>query len=731
MGMGTSLQVEKEVFDLDSGKRNLGFKYSEAMMESVDDSFDASFWINEANSGNRVEINIYEDDYEELIHGEIIASKRYSYEIIDNGPGANVDNIFNFGKNKEERFSSLYALNTLNGLFHYGMSSHLNVGNRLYFYSRQDGSEWWMNCIESSEVSDEVFSFKRKEEPVVKLGDKHLNLDDPNFFVRTVVQVKGVRKSEVEVDNINVLIEKLLKQFGITYRHYIESGNKILINGTEVKAIDPFLQNVEFIERGIESELFHSFEIKLSELLQQEDAIVKSKIIRRYSHLFKDEKDLLNQTIEIRMYHLNLKFIKTGFKNEIAGEVPNCLLPSPEYSGFYIKRNMRYIGRAAKILDICTEHNSFNYFRSEISFAPIFDEFFGIQVNKNRYDIKSSLASLIIEKIDKKIKVKLSTYLDKYKKNNKTKSKPISLESKLNIINQKVNKNLLHLDTIRAKAQEDGIDTDLINETAEIISILQDLSSSLARIKVDAELVELDANSIINNANDILSESEQIIARVQSAISLRNECLIYPANILKERVIKAYNNRRLLVSKDLEQTKDFQGYILEPLNEVQLYGVLSKMLHYYPSEFDFILLDYNENKSLDCLVKLKEKELYNNLSLKLRFENQWDYNWDEYLLNEEGAFSFVELKYLLGEKEDLGHSMSLVSHLICWDYHPSKIDEFTAVDGKYKLSMDRNYLFHTNKMKKIKVICLRELVEELLDGEFTYSEEYFNSYINL
>ena len=731
--------LNRKKFDLDSGKRNIGFKFSEAIMESTDDSFDAPILPADLGAPRIVEIYVYEEEYEEYTEdGDENKSKRYSYSILDNGPGISVENVFEFGQNKNDRFTDLNALNTLNGLYHYGLSSHLNVGTKLYFYSRQVDTDWRLNCLEASDITDEVYTYKKEIKPNIEIDNKQLDLDDSHFFVRTVVQVKGVRKSEVEEKNLEELVNNLIKQFGITYRHYIQRGNKISINGNEVRSIDPFLREKEYKQKGISSELFHKFNITLSELLEQEDAIVKQRILNKYRKLFKNEEELLNESINVSMFELCSDFLDSSFKSKIAKEMSHCLLPSSIDSGFYIKRNHRYIGRAAKILDICTNHNSYNYFRAEISFSPIFDMFFGIQINKNKYDIKSSLASLIIKKINLETEGRnIPTYLKK-RKENSIKQKGLSLLAELKAKVHALRKNIYQLDIVRAEAREKGIDSNLISEAKEFMEVLEEFNQYLATLVKQYDnflkLNEVETNTVKNAFNKVeklLQNATGIITRIKNAISLRDEQLIEPANLLKNRVsIAANTNRRLIKTEDFDYLNVFKGFILEPLNEVQTYGVLYNMLHLFPNEFEFILLDYSEDKGIDCVVKIRESELYNNLNLKARFENQWELEWDEYLNNNKGAFSFVELKYKLGTKEDLGHSLSLVSHLICWDFHENNLDEFKAVDGKYKLSNDKRYLFHQDKMKKIKVICLREMVEVLIREEFYTSKDYFNSYLN-
>lgn len=717
-------------FNLDNGRKNIGFKYSEAIMESVDDSFDAAFNLS-AISTNRIDIYIYEDSYEEELDGKKVTSNRYSYLILDNGPGTKVDNIFNFGSDKKDRFTSKSALNSLNGIFHYGMSSHLNVGKRLCFYSREVNKEWWLNCIESSDLSDETYSYMKQENPLIILDGKELQLEAPEFTVRTIVEVKGVRKSEVEADNLNDLVQTLKRHFGITYRHYIERGNEININGLNVKPIDPLLIGIEFVENGIASDLLHEIEINLSELLKEEDEIVKQRITNKYGNLFNNEDELLKQTITLSMFHLNTKFRDHNQKKRIENEIPNALLPSPDYSGFYIKRNLRYIGRAAKILKLCTDHPQYNYFRAEISFSPIFDEFFGIQVNKNKYDIKNSLALLIKEKVTDKLGGSLSTFLKKYKKEPPIE---IPIDYRLNILKQRLDKGILQLDAANAEALKIGLIDDALTDAKEAVGEVQKrketISVLLTNFSKGTNITE-ELNAIEIDVNNLLEGIEQLLARIENAISMRNERLIEPALLLKDRAMKTLGpNRKVLVTKEIGSLIEFQGYMLEPLNEVQMYGLLYKFIQLYPDVFEFVLLDYSENKSLDCLVKIKTKEIYDKLHLKKRFENQWESEWDKYLLLGEGAFSFLELKYILGEKEDLGHSLALVSHLICWDFHENNQKEFNAIDGKYKLSSDKKYLFHKNKLKIVKVICLREMLEEILEAEFSPSKERLYAYLN-
>lgn len=744
----SNINNEKEDFYIDQGKLNLGFNLFEAIMESIDDAFDATIGGDIFKVESQVRIYIYQETFKEIVNENELESSRYSYAILDNGPGTNVSGIFDFGKIKKERYPNRYALNNLNGIFHYGLVSHLNVANRLNFYSREWDKDWWLNSLEYNVFTRKAMSYIGKVTPFISDNVYVNDLNRSEFEVRTLVHVQGVRKSVLGADDLEELEIKLTKQLGITYRHYIEQGKKIFVNDKEVLPLDPFMQDYNFVELGVESELFHSFEISLTELLKvEEDEIVKKEILNDFKDLFEDESELLNQFITVNMYHLNLD-LRKGEKKRLAGQEPNIIMPNGADSGFYIKRNLRYIGTAAKLLNICSNHNTFNYFRAEILFSPIFDGFFGIQVNKNKYDIKSSLGTLIVKKIEEKIG-SLYTYMVNYK-NNKDKGKlnnPVPIEVELKKQLEITKKRANYLVKTHAEAIDIGVQGELPKEAEDAIKILYEASEELLNksnrlnelkgsccnpTKEEVLVVEESAQQLISKVIILVQDAEEVLIRLESAISIRNEVLVESSKKLKQRISVALNSdRKILQTDDIVYKKGYQGFILEPLNEVQLYGVLLTMMQHYPNHFDFVLLDYSENDHLDCLVKVKKLELYNQLNLRERFENQWDDEWDNFLIENQGGFSFVELKYLLGDKKELGHSFTLVSHLICWDFSNNNINEFIAVDGKYKLSKDRKFLLHNDKRKKIKIICLKDFIEEMFSKEISSSQETLNMYLSI
>jgi len=736
------VNTRKEIH-LNNGMRNLGFNLLESIMESVDDALDASLENNINNEQKQVHIYIYKEEFKE----NEIETFRYSYAILDNGPGTSVDEVFDFGKSKGNRYLNTFALNNLNGVFHYGLVSHLNVANRLNFYSREKNKKWWLHKLDYNELTEKAMSIKENKIPSIKYNGIQSFLDNETFTVRTIVHVQGVRKSELGTADIKKLELNLTKQLGITYRNYLEEGVEILVNDVKVLPLDPFMRDSKYVEIGLQSDLFLTFDILLSELLDiEEDAIVRQEIYNKFLRLFVTEKELLDQSITIKMYHLDKDFKHGNIIKQVVSktETKDTILPSGVDSGFYIRRNQRYIGRAAKILNICTSHNSFNYFRAEIVFSPIFDSFFGIQINKNRYDIKNSLGNLLISKMESEIG-KLSSFLkDRYtgKGYKINPSVEFELKRQYNISR----KSAIHLDRVTAGAIEIGVNAEIISEakasSINLLTFAEKLLSNLNQLseiksteipnQIEIAMLERLAKVLISKVLEIIQEADEVLIRLEAAISTRNEELIFSVIKLKERVNSAVNSKRkLLQTVDYDKPNEFQGFILEPLNEVQLYGVLLTLVQHFPDRFYFVLLDYSENDHLDCLVKIKQPEVYKLLNIKERFENQWNEQWDDFLLNNSGGYNFVELKYLLGERKELGHSLALVSHLVCWDFSKDITDEFIAKDGKYKLSKDKVYLLHNDKRKKVKIVCLKDYVEELLGQDLSVSQEKFNNYLNI
>ena len=141
---------------------------------------------------------------------------------------------------------------------------------------------------------------------------------------------------------------------------------------------------------------------------------------------------------------------------------------------------------------------------------------------------------------------------------------------------------------------------------------------------------------------------------------------------------------------------------LTPRNEAELYGLFISLYTLHPDDFDFEPLDYDESAGIDLLARNKST---NKIA--------------------DCEFWYVELKYQLGATE-FNHSFSNIRYIVCWDLSPkvkdgsilkTSVEEATrelkiipGSDGKPK----KYYLDNDSAAIKIKVICIKEYIEEQL-----------------
>ncbi len=386
---------------LDEGLANIGYTIGEAIMEAIDDGIDAK--------ADDIQIKLFKESFSEFkksednndFSNENIAY-RCSYIVCDNGIGIkNLENIFNFGNKANVGYSDKDDYLGKNGRFHYGIISHINVGAKVTFYSKtQSDNQWgfttlnydrYANCGYVSRVKE---MSEKDREKLITLG---IELPEQSGVV---LYVKGVRKTEFNYREIEILKPQLIEQLGITYYDFL-CNNIIAIDDISIKALHPLGENLS--DDFITPYVFGTYEIGLNEVLNDlDDNIAEQEIISKFKKIFNNKDEMLDEKIKIKLSAINTNF--TNYMNKINIEFPyleDIYKPIPKHSGFYIKRNGRYIGRALGMLGIVKDHPKFSKFRGEISFNPIFDEFFNIQINKNRNTLSKTLIYLIQQKIEK------------------------------------------------------------------------------------------------------------------------------------------------------------------------------------------------------------------------------------------------------------------------------------------------------------------------------------------
>ncbi|MFA6940655.1 MAG: ATP-binding protein [Clostridiaceae bacterium] len=140
---------------------------------------------------------------------------------------------------------------------------------------------------------------------------------------------------------------------------------------------------------------------------------------------------------------------------------------------------------------------------------------------------------------------------------------------------------------------------------------------------------------------------------------------------------------------------------LEPQNESELFGVFITICTLFPDEFEFEPLDYKTSQGIDIIARNRTKN-------KISDCEYW----------------YIELKFLLGK--NFNHSLSNIRWVICWDFdknikHDSIVNSIVENEerilkfNKDKAGNSLYYLDSSSTLTKIKVIRLKEFLEERLD----------------
>lgn len=225
------------------------------------------------------------------------------------------------------------------------------------------------------------------------------------------------------------------------------------------------------------------------------------------------------------------------------------------------------------------------------------------------------------------------------------------------------------------------------------------------------------------NRGTIANTNQQIIDELKKAVQ----------NIINEIDIDLYSNDVVTLKKWKEEAKTIEfekaafkkrkelvtqkkyftlnnRVFLTPRNEAELYGLFISLYTLNPENFDFEPLDYDESAGIDLLARNKTE---NKIS--------------------DCEFWYVELKYQLGATE-FNHSFTNIRYIVCWELS-SKIKDGsilkTSVEDATRIlriipkegdKPRRYYLDTDDAALKIRVICLKEYIEEelkimLLDQE--------------
>lgn len=364
---------------------NSGFDFEEAMLEAIDDAFEA------AGKPTVVDCWIFEENNDS------------SYIIADKSGGTNLKEVFAISSEKKisQRFANVEEIYERTGMFGAGSLSHLNVSNKVYYLTRNDGE--WEALIMEKEL--ETGDFNKKYIPldqidVLSLSKLNSRIDidqyDSVLFVTGVNMATNQTVNDFKEKSYYYGLEKNLRS---TYAKRLSNGYVIRLNGKKLKPLDVFY--LDCIDLGVVELL--KIEITLSELLQL-NSYFKEDIFKRYLEVYNNsfheeaEQRLLQEKIVVNFFGYDTKYFNKVYFEQIK---PNDrVMFNQQSSGAWIYRNERKVGNPKLPSFIKTIHPGWNGFRARIDFSPIFDVYFGIQVNKNRYVISDEVQELIKMKMN-------------------------------------------------------------------------------------------------------------------------------------------------------------------------------------------------------------------------------------------------------------------------------------------------------------------------------------------
>lgn len=364
---------------------NLGFDFEEAILEAVDDAFEA------ASAPTPVKLWFTKK------------AKGYSCIVGDKSGGANYAKIFNLqsGNRYADRYNSVRDIYEKTGLFNAGSFSYLNISNEVWFFTKHESAWKSISLIKDKDTGD----FKKvisDDNPTHIIGDIEFEIDFEEFD--SVLYIKDFNRSSnqsVKDFRVKESFNGFKKNLRVTYYDKLMQGYELIINGKPLTPLDVFYKH----ELGSHVKEVVHISITLQELLEK-NSYFEDDIMARYFEVFNRDasiinakEDLLSQSLEIKLYSYDTKYFNEHYFKSVAPS--DAVTFNMQTSGFWLFRNGRKIGNPATLstMGFVEQHPSLNIFRAEVHFSPIFDIYFGIQVNKNRYIVSEEVKECLEDKI--------------------------------------------------------------------------------------------------------------------------------------------------------------------------------------------------------------------------------------------------------------------------------------------------------------------------------------------
>jgi len=235
---------------------------------------------------------------------------------------------------------------------------------------------------------------------------------------------------------------------------------------------------------------------------------------------------------------------------------------------------------------------------------------------------------------------------------------------------------------------------------------------------VNCQSLKLTANrgDIANTDPKILEELksavQKLIAQVDTELSNNG---IYTLRGWQEesRTLqqeKTEFTRRLKNLKNRRVARLDNRWLVEPMNESELFGLFITVQALHPELFDFEPLDYNTSRGIDIIARHKSPNMIT-----------------------EGEHAYIELKHTLQLKR-FNHAFEFLRWIICWDFDKNVVSgvELQGIEEtdirRLQASPEDNghiiyFLDNRRRPKKIGVIRLKEYLKQSLGLDFQQMHE--------
>lgn len=357
--------------------RYSGYDNNIAILDLIDNSLDA-------NASNvNIEIN--------LDH------KKESYIIIeDDGTGMDEEIL-----KQALRLGSITHRNIESDLGRFGMgmvTASISIAKRIEVFTKFQGHPMLTSIMDLDEMAknNNFNVYREKSTPEeIKFAQLH-GLGGSG----TVLVLRKCDK--LTKPGLTEFVDSLKKDIGETYRYFLRSGKKIIVNKEVVEIVDPMWTDGALTEEyKKKSEIYSEerYDIKIDGSDRKESYEVKIYVLPKFDQVI-------------------MRKLKIGIKNQ----------------GFYILRNYRQISKSDDLGGIWNKDPHLNNIRAEIIFSGNLDAAMGI--NYTKHNIKPTQA--VIDKLQNDIMPQIQTLANRNKKDSRREStKDLNFSEAEKIISQK------------------------------------------------------------------------------------------------------------------------------------------------------------------------------------------------------------------------------------------------------------------------------------------------------